>query len=188
MGDGDMKYAAFLRGINVGGNTQIKMEELRRVFASFGFRNVRTLLNSGNVIFEAAETDAPTLAHGIERTLEQAFGFKSDVILRTAEEIQAIVASEPFAGVTVTPATRLYITLVGAARADGHGSGLSIPYESPAGDFLILRVVHGAICSVLTLSPQRGTVDLMKFIEQAFGKRVTTRSWNTIIKVQQSMK
>ena len=183
-----MKYAAFLRGINVGGNTQIKMEELRRVFGSLGFHDVKTLLNSGNVVFEAAETDVPTLTQIIEAKLEEAFGFKSDVILRTAAEMQALVESEPFAGVSVTPATRLYVTFVGAARAGGRESKLSIPYASPEGDFQILRVADGAISSVLTLSPQRGTVDLMKLIEQAFGKNVTTRNWNTIIKVGQSLR
>jgi uncharacterized protein (DUF1697 family) len=57
-----MKYVAFLRGINVGGKNKIKMETLREVFASLGFHNVKTYINSGNVIFETAETDDKTLA------------------------------------------------------------------------------------------------------------------------------
>ena len=53
--DSLIKYAAFLRGINVGGHTIIKMGELRKVFESLGFWNVKTVLASGNVLFEAPE-------------------------------------------------------------------------------------------------------------------------------------
>ena len=184
-----MKYAAFLRGINVGGNTPIKMDELRRAFAALGFHGVTTtLLNSGNVVFEAAETDVATLTLAVERQLEVTFGRKTDIILRTAEEIQAIVDLNPFQDVSITPATRLYVTFLGTREAAGQESRLKVPYESPERDVCILRIADGAIYSALTLSPQRGTVDLMQLIEQAFGKNVTIRNWNTIIKVQQRLR
>ena len=86
------------------------------------------------------------------------------------------------------PATRLYVTFLGNREAAGQESRLKVPYESPERDVCILRIADGAIYSTLTLSPQRGTVDLMQLIEQAFGKNVTTRSWNTIIKVQQRLR
>jgi uncharacterized protein (DUF1697 family) len=119
--------------------------------------------------------------------LEETFGRKTDIILRTAEEIQAIVDLDPFKDVSITPATRLYVTFLGNRAAAGQESTLKAPYESPERDVRILRIADGAIYSTLTLSPQRGTVDLMQLIEQAFGKNVTTRSWNTIIKVQQRL-
>ena len=60
-----INYVAFLRGINVGGKKLIKMEDLSRVFVSLGFKNVRTFIQSGNVIFDAAETNPNVLAKKI---------------------------------------------------------------------------------------------------------------------------
>ena len=61
-----IKYVALLRGINVGGRKLIKMDELIRVFARSGFKNVRTFIQSGSVTFEAAERDANALAKKID--------------------------------------------------------------------------------------------------------------------------
>ncbi len=177
-----MRYAAFLRGINVGGKSQVTMEELRRSFTELGFRDVTTLLNSGNVVFEAAEEEPAALRIAIEQRLDASFGRAIAVLVRSADEIQALLDAEPFAGIEVTPDTRLYVTFLGDRETE-RTQTLSIPYASPEGDARILSAANGAVCSVITLSPQRGTVDLMAFLEDAFGKNVTTRNWNTVLKV-----
>ncbi len=92
-----MKYAAFLRGINVGGKTIIKMERLREVFGALGFENVKTYIQSGNVIFEAKETDDAKLAAKIEAAIEREF-FKTPVMVRSIVEIKDAVENNPFAG------------------------------------------------------------------------------------------
>ena len=171
-------YVAFLRGINVGGNKIIKMADLAKAFASLGFTNVKTLLASGNVVFDAANAKAAT-APVIEAKLEKALGKKVGVLLRTGQEIQAMVAAPPFKGITVTPATRLYVTFL----SEKPKSTLKIPYESPEKDFRILRLSADAVFSVLTLSPKRGTTDAMNILEKEFGKAITTRNWNTIVKI-----
>ncbi len=93
-----MKYVAFLRGINVGGKNKIKMETLRDVFGTLGFENVKTYINSGNVIFETAETDDLRLAEIIERAIESAFALKIKVMVRSVAEIEDIIKNNPFAG------------------------------------------------------------------------------------------
>jgi uncharacterized protein (DUF1697 family) len=93
-----MKYVAFLRGINVGGKNKIKMETLREVFASLGFHNVKTYINSGNVIFETAETDDKTLAAKIERAIETEFSLNIKVMARSVAEIEEIIKNNPFDG------------------------------------------------------------------------------------------
>ncbi|HEX8196491.1 MAG TPA: DUF1697 domain-containing protein [Pyrinomonadaceae bacterium] len=90
------KYVAFLRGINVGGRTSIKMETLREVFASLGFQNIKTYIQSGNVIFETAEADGDKLAAEIESAVEKEF-FKTNVMVRSAEEIEEAIKNNPFA-------------------------------------------------------------------------------------------
>ena len=66
-----MKYVAFLRGINVGGKNKIKMERLREICAALGFENVKTYINSGNMIFETAKSDDRKLAAKIEKAIEK---------------------------------------------------------------------------------------------------------------------
>ncbi len=93
-----MKYAAFLRGINVGGKNKIKTETLREICAALGFTNVKTYINSGNVIFETAKTDDVKLAEILENAIEKEFALKIKVIVRTMAEIEKIVENNPFAG------------------------------------------------------------------------------------------
>jgi uncharacterized protein (DUF1697 family) len=91
-----MKYVAFLRGINVGGKTIIKMEELRKVFSTLGFENVKSYIQSGNVVFESEETDEAKLTEKIAKAIEANF-FKTPVMVRTIDEIKDAVANNPFA-------------------------------------------------------------------------------------------
>ena len=76
-GNDILPYAAFLRGINVGGNRSIKMAELRTAFAAQGFTNVKTVLASGNVLFDTAETDAAVLCRQSSNTLSRNLGTRS---------------------------------------------------------------------------------------------------------------
>lgn len=92
-----MKYIAFLRGINVGGKTIIKMEELRKVFSTLGFENVKSYIQSGNVIFETTETDPVKLTNQIEDAVETNF-FKTPIMIRSIEEIKNAMENNPFAG------------------------------------------------------------------------------------------
>lgn len=93
-----MKYVAFLRGINVGGHNKIKMETLREMFAALGYINVKTYINSGNVIFETIEADDNALATEIEQATQSEFSLNIKVMVRTISEIQFIIENNPFAG------------------------------------------------------------------------------------------
>jgi len=107
-----IKYVAFLRGINVGGHKAIKMEKLKKAFETLGLENVKTLLASGNVLFEAPSASASTLTKKIENKLEAAFGHEIGVLIRKIEELQRLAEVDPFAGIKVTPQTRLYVTFL----------------------------------------------------------------------------
>ena len=93
-----MKYVAFLRGINVGGKNKVKMETLREVCASIGFQNVKTYINSGNVIFETAKTVDKKLAERTEKAIEKEFALKIKVMVRSLAEIEEIIKNNPFDG------------------------------------------------------------------------------------------
>ena len=93
-----MKYAAFLRGINVGGNNMIKMERLREIVAALGFENVRTYVNSGNVVFEARKTPDKKLAASIHDAINKQLAMDISVMVRSIDEIQEIVKNNPYVG------------------------------------------------------------------------------------------
>jgi len=90
-----MKYAAFFRGVNVGGKNRVNMAELQRLFFDCGFFGVRTYIQSGNVLFE---TDGPqnALTELIQKAFARRFGFESSVVLRAEDEIAGILAALPF--------------------------------------------------------------------------------------------
>jgi uncharacterized protein (DUF1697 family) len=92
------KYIAFLRSINVGGKNKIKMEMLREVFNSLEYKNVKTYINSGNVIFETTKTVDGKLSANIESAIEKEFALQIKVMVRTIDEIKAIVENNPFDG------------------------------------------------------------------------------------------
>ena len=92
-----MRYVALLRGINVGGNTMIKMAELKAVFERCGLENVSTYINSGNVGFDCSigETKAVSL---IEDEIERNFGKRISVMVRPQQDIGLIMGANPFEG------------------------------------------------------------------------------------------
>lgn len=93
-----MKYAAFLRGINVGGKNKIKMETLREVCGAIGFENVKTYINSGNIIFETRKSENLKLAAKIEAAIAKEFSLSIKVMLRAMSEIEDIIKNNPFEG------------------------------------------------------------------------------------------
>lgn len=93
-----MRYVALLRGINLGGNVMIKMEELRKTFETLGFENVKTYINSGNIAFDAAKTGESTLVEKIETAVEKMVGRTVPVIVREQKEIDRILKNNPFDG------------------------------------------------------------------------------------------
>ena len=88
---------SMLRGVNVGGHNKIKMDALRALYESLKLRDAQTYVQSGNVIFKSDERDLARLAKRIEDGIERKFGFRPDVILRTATEMRDVVARNPFA-------------------------------------------------------------------------------------------
>ena len=176
-----MQYVAFLRGINVGGHKPLKMDAQRKAFESLRFQHVTTLLASGNVRFETRSENTATLAKKIERRLATIFERDIGVIVRTIAEIQSLADAKPFKRIKVTPRTRLYVTFL----SDKPKSVSKAP-RSLAKNFEIVRVSSRDVCSVITLSANGQTTDLMAAIEKEFGRSVTTRNWNTIVRILSS--
>lgn len=167
------KYVALFRGINVGGHKKAPMAELRKVLESIGYESVTTILNSGNVVFEAKKSPEKDLVKAIESAFQKKFGFESKTMIRSMSEIEALIELNPFKNVEVNEDVRLYVTFLREKP---------LPYKSSQGDFEILHKTERELFSVLTVKSAR-SVDSMAFLEKQFGKDITTRNWNTIEKI-----
>src|SRR4051812_43614302 len=98
-----LRFVALLRGINVGGNKKVPMADLKKMMEKMGYKEVKTLLNSGNVMFDAAEKSPAAIKKAFEAQFEETFGFTSHTIIRPITEIEKLVKQNPFKGIKVTP-------------------------------------------------------------------------------------
>ena len=111
------RYAAFLRGINVGGH-RVKNSELGALFEAMGLADVYTFRASGNVIFRSDSEQPSELSERIEAALEQSLGYGVPTFLRSAEEFHQIALAEPFAAEHVeASAGRLQVAMLDAPPA-----------------------------------------------------------------------
>jgi len=105
------KYIAFLRAVNVGGRV-VKMEQLKKIFEELKLKNVKTFIQSGNVIFETMEKDKNILTKKIEKKLKASLNYEVLVMLRTDKELADIVKQNPFKDDKLDENTRVYIAFL----------------------------------------------------------------------------
>jgi uncharacterized protein (DUF1697 family) len=175
------KYVALLRGI-APTNPNMRNDKLRGVFEKLGFENVKTVISSGNVIFESPSRSIRKLEESIEIALPEELGFKSTTILRSQGQIQKLVDTNPFQGMEHSQISSLNVTFLKKKRR----TGIKFPYKIDDRDYELLGMYDGAICSVIDLTSSR-TPDLMVWLEKKFGKEITTRTWKTVEKILKAM-
>ena len=181
-----MKYAAFFRGINVGGKNTVKMAELKKLFSDLGFQKVQTYIQSGNVVFDAEE-DVAHAAWKIQKCFSAAFGFECAVVLRTVREMAGIIESLPFSEREIEEASssnpaveHLYVYLMEGSDVGEQFDGLVRAYagrdQMRLGTNEIYLLCHESIRdSKLAASLGKLKVSL------------TARNWKTINKLYEMM-
>jgi uncharacterized protein (DUF1697 family) len=178
------KYIALLRGINVGGHKKVPMKDLKTLMETLGFKEIKTLLNSGNVVFNAVETSVMALEEELSAQLEKRFGFPVPVVVRSGDTLSKMVASDPFRQVEVHKDIRLYVTFLKEPR---ESNPLKLPWVSEEGTFHIIDFTGNEVISYLDVSKIK-TTDAMNILEKTFGKEITTRNWNTVLKMASLIK
>lgn len=170
-------YIALLRGINVGGK-QMPMAKLRALCESLGFTQARTLLQSGNVVFETTLSDSAEIVTALETGIVRTFGFDSTVILRTFPEWQTVVA-----GCRFTPEQLQQSSYSAVVFLADHptADGLVALRTAHRGDEIIqqngrdLYIFYGE-----GMGRSKLTTNL---IEKHLRTRATARNWNTVLKL-----
>jgi len=174
-----MVVVALLRGINVGPHHRIRMEPLRDVFESLGFRDVKTLLQSGNVLFRTTARDLGRLTGRIEDAFEKEFGFRAAVFLRGVVEMRDVVAANPFAQRAGLDPAKLAVSFLVSAAGPAAQARLAaitgIPEELRAFPReLYIYFPNGMARPALTAA----------MLDKALLKMPTTaRNWNTVTKL-----
>jgi len=165
------EYVAFLRGINVGGHGAVTMEDLKKAFEACGFKDVKTIATSGNVAFSAAMAEAAVVKEA-EAALKKQLGRETPVHVRSRDELRKMVQADPYKGFTIPNDAKRVITFLDASAK----TGLKLPHHQDGAS--ILRIKDGVAYSAYVRSP-KGAV-FMRVLEQAFGKGITTRTWDMI--------
>ncbi len=173
-----LRYITFLRGINVSGHKIIKMEALRNAFSLSGFKDVKTYIQSGNVVFNSVEQEPEALIVKIEDLIETNFGFRTDVILRKVSDIKSIVNSPGFQPLVSDDKRKYYITFL---KSEYH-EPIAVPVFSKNDDVEIFHREGSNLFSVCTL--YKGKYGFPNaFIEKLTGIPATTRNPLTLAKI-----
>lgn len=167
-----MQYVAFLRGINLG-KRQVKMDELRKVLAGLGYPGAQTLIASGNVLLRADTT--PDVA-ALEAGLESHFGFHIGIIIRSVDDLRALIASDPFNGIEHNDDQHLFVTF-----ASGPIGNRLDTIKPEKGVFDIPRVDDEQFFIIGYRRDNGRYSEYGVDIEKPFRDMiVTSRNWNTI--------
>jgi uncharacterized protein (DUF1697 family) len=166
---------SLLRAVNLGAHNRMKMDALLEVYSSLGFANVRTYVQSGNVVFETREKNGPALVGRIEDAIEVAFGFRADVINRTAAELRDVVARNPFVGREPDKVLVTFLASDPGEAVRGRLRDIQISPEELVADGRELYIYYpnGQGRSKLPVAS----------IDKALGVRGTGRNWNTVTKL-----
>lgn len=170
---------ALLRGINVGGKNKLSMRDLAAIFESAGCANVRTFIQSGNVIFTAGSKMCDTLAARVASEISDRFGYRTPVILRTAEQLQQVVSGNPF---PASADAMLHVMFLADSPTPARIALLD-PDRSPPDTFAVrdkeiyLRLPNGAGKSKLTNA----------WFDSRLATVSTSRNWNTVTSLLRMM-
>lgn len=171
-------YAALLRGIGPS-NPNMRNEKLRAVFERLGLDDVASVISSGNLVFRTDETDTPALETRIEEALHADLGITSATLLRTADELHAMIATDPFGDLEHGRASYLTATLL------KDRGPMPDPPEFGADDAVRIVGTDDARSAIfiITDTTSTSTPDVMGLLEKAFGKNITTRTWKTVQRI-----
>jgi uncharacterized protein (DUF1697 family) len=165
------EFAALLRGVSP---LNASMPELKKAFEGAGFKNVRTVLGSGNVLFSANPSSPDAISLRAEAGMRKALGRSFYTIVRRVEALRKLIESDPYAAFTLKPGSKRVVTFLRKRPAP-----VDLPIEREGARILAVR---GADIYSAYLPGPRGPV-FMSLLEKTFGKDITTRTWETVGKL-----
>lgn len=171
-------HIALFRGINVGGKNSLPMKELARLLEEIGLREVRTYIQSGNVVFKSEEQDLPQLSARITEAVKRARGFEPWVHLLSREALERTIASNPFPEGESEPKSLHAFFLAAAPESPDLEKLETVKSESER--FALVNQVF-----YLHAPDGIGRSKLAEKVERALGVPTTARNWRTVRKLSE---
>jgi uncharacterized protein (DUF1697 family) len=170
-------YVALMRGINVGGKNRLPMAELVPLFEAAGCTDVRSYIQSGNVLFNASPTLVRVLAEVIQAAIRTQYGYQVPLVLRAADELAAIAEQNPFLRPGRDPKT-LHLMCLADMPTSAQLAKLDATRSAPDefrvhGDNIYLYLPNGAARSKLSTA----------YFDRTLATTSTARNWNTVRKL-----
>ena len=165
-------FISMLRGINVSGQKKVGMKVLKELYEAMGFGQVRTYIQSGNVVFEYPDTDRSTLVSKIERGIEGRFGFEVPVVIRTKDELRRLITNSPFVG---KEGTKVHVTFLSAEPVKLATEEINVAKDE-AEEFCI----SGREIYLFCPNGYGATKLSNAFLERKLKVSATTRNWRTV--------
>ena len=170
-------YIGLLRGINVGGNKMVAMADLRDMITKLGFSDVKTLLQSGNVVFRSPVKAPAKLESLLEAALEKRLGLKVEFHVRTADEWRAVIAANPFGAEAKKDPGHLIVSCFKAPLDKANVKALQAAITGPE----TLRADGRHLYMVFP--DGMGNSKAAALVDKKLGARGTARNWNTVQKL-----
>jgi uncharacterized protein (DUF1697 family) len=172
-------HIALLRAVNLGPHNRVPMAALRELVLDVGLTNARTLLNSGNIVFEAGRRSPAAVEQLLEAETARRLGVRTDFMIRRAAEWDALIEANPFPDVVRREPHRLLVVCLKAAPAAAVSRAFEQMTRSGGEQ---VRIVGAQVYTVYPDGVGRSTLT-MAIIEKALGTRGTGRNWNTVLKL-----
>ncbi|MCL2115658.1 MAG: DUF1697 domain-containing protein [Methanobrevibacter sp.] len=174
-----MKYVAFLRGINVGKNKLILMDDLKVLFSKMGFTKVKTYLRSGNIIFESDDLNIDELSDKISNNIEEFFGFYVDCFIKSENEINSLIKNNPYDN---NLSEEIYLSIFKEDINEKLSKELIDEFKNLVtnDEFVIAEKEIYLLCR----SKYHKTKFNNNFFESKLENIATTRNWKTMIKIK----
>ena len=173
-------FVSLFRGINVGGHHQIRMDKLRELHESLGFKDVFPYIQSGNVVFTSDDAEVARLQRHIEDGFEKKFGFHVEVFVRTSAELRDIIEKNPFQSQPGKESKWVVVVFLAGRPDDTAQEDLLKTYVGPEELFFIGKEVYIYYPNGIGRSKLSGSLIEKKL--KIFG---TARNWNTILQLQE---
>jgi uncharacterized protein (DUF1697 family) len=169
---------SMLRGVNLASHNRIKMEALRAVYESLGLLNVQSYVQSGNVVFRTKERSLMSLGKRIEAAIEESFGFRPLVVLRSTSEMRGAIAKNPFAARQGIDPSRLLVTFL-ASVPDAEALERALAISTDPEELWI----DGSEAYIYFPNGLARPKMSWPRIEKALKTSGTGRNWNTVTKL-----
>ena len=172
-------FVSLFRGINVGGHQMVRMDALKELYASLGFKDIVTYIQSGNIVFTSEDADLSQLPRLIEDGFAQKFGFHAKVMVRTSDELKDIVDNNPFQNQPMKESKWVVVMFL-ATRPDSRAQeDLQKTYVGLEEFCVIGQEVYIYYPNGIGRSKLSNT-----FLEKKLKTAGTGRNWNTILQLQ----